>query len=125
MPRATSPPLRPLEASEDCNAASMSASATTPPHPLGASEECNAASIPTSASTLLRTIHRPRIFPTLNFHLRRQSPCDGQCNCVCHSRRRLQTPDILSSLIGALYIGYVNIIHSFNSRLNLCHRYYH
>ncbi|EGX48127.1 hypothetical protein AOL_s00081g123 [Orbilia oligospora ATCC 24927] len=35
--------------------------------------------------------------------------CDPLCKCVCHRRRNIQSPSILSKLVGDLFIGYNGI----------------
>ena len=35
-----------------------------------------------------------------------QSTCSLECNCACHRRNRLKSPDILRTVIGSLYVGY-------------------
>ncbi|KAK6500916.1 hypothetical protein TWF506_003675 [Arthrobotrys conoides] len=37
------------------------------------------------------------------------SPCNPLCKCVCHRRRNIQTPSILSKLIGNIFVGYNGI----------------
>ena len=35
-----------------------------------------------------------------------QSTCSLECNCACHRRNRLKSPDILRPVLGSLFVGY-------------------
>ncbi len=60
-------------------------------------------------STLLQTVRQIAQFSSLTFHVHRLARCDGECQCVCHSRSRFQSPRLLSQFFGALFIGYAGL----------------
>ena len=35
-----------------------------------------------------------------------QKICSLDCNCVCHRRNRLKSPNVLSTVLGSLFVGY-------------------
>lgn len=44
--------------------------------------------------------------PVIYFGMYKQSTCEGDCDCSCHSRSRYQTPLMLRNLVGTLFLGY-------------------
>ena len=47
--------------------------------------------------------------PVIRFHCSILSSCEGHCSCICHSKRRYQSPRMFSNLVGTLFIGYTGL----------------
>lgn len=62
-----------------------------------------------SMSTFLQSIRQIAQFGSMTFHLNRVIRCNGNCECICHSRKRIQTPELLNQVLGHLFIGYAGL----------------
>ena len=62
-----------------------------------------------SFSKMMETVRQIAQFGAITFHLNRVVRCHGNCECVCHSRSRLQTPNFLNRFFGQLFIGYAGL----------------
>lgn len=62
-----------------------------------------------SFSKMMETVRQIAQFGSITFHLNRVVRCHGNCECVCHSRSRLQTPNFLNRFFGQLFIGYAGL----------------
>ena len=60
-------------------------------------------------STLLQTVRQIAQFSSLTFHVHRLARCGGDCQCICHSRGRFQSPKLLSQFFGGLFVGYAGL----------------
>lgn len=47
---------------------------------------------------------------TISFTVYRASRCDGCCECRCHSRQWLRTPQLLKNLFGIMFVGYSGLL---------------
>lgn len=45
----------------------------------------------------------------LRMRFLRQRKCDVWCDCNCHTHVRAQTPDMLQSILGTLFVGYAGL----------------
>ena len=82
----------------DSNSAVDATSQTPPSSPSG-----------DTLSTFLQTVRQSGQFAALTFHVHRLARCDGNCDCVCHSRGLYHTPRIWNTFFGALFVGYAGL----------------
>ncbi|KAF3191327.1 hypothetical protein TWF225_001468 [Orbilia oligospora] len=75
------------------------ASATIPP--------TSSPQITSSYNTSITKYRRDSVILPLS--ISSEGLCDPLCKCVCHRRRNIQSPSILSKLVGDLFIGYNGI----------------
>jgi hypothetical protein len=55
-------------------------------------------------------IGKSKTAPPLSFHfLHTRSPCPAGCSCSCHSRHRLQSPQIFHTIFGSFFMGYTGL----------------
>lgn len=48
-------------------------------------------------------------FSALRMRFLRRSRCDSRCRCRCHKQTRVQTPQMLQSVLGTLFVGYASL----------------
>jgi hypothetical protein len=78
-----------------------------------------------SESIFLQTVRQIAQFGRMTFHLNRVIRCNGNCECICHSRSRIQSPDIFNRFLGHLFIGYAGLpIWTRNCNNNNCTNQY-
>ena len=46
-------------------------------------------------------------FSALRMRFLRQHKCDASCDCSCHIHTRARSPQMLQSLVGSLFVGYI------------------
>ena len=61
------------------------------------------------ASSRAEASNRVDQFGALRMRFLRRQKCDAWCSCKCHKHVRKQTPDILQSILGRLFVGYVGL----------------
>ena len=58
-----------------------------------------------SSSSLLRVDN----FSAIRMRFLRKRKCDLWCHCRCHTYVRAQTPEVLQSILGTLFVGYAGL----------------
>lgn len=48
-------------------------------------------------------------FSALRMRFLRRATCDPRCRCRCHKQTRVQTPQMLQSVLGTLFVGYASL----------------
>ena len=56
-----------------------------------------------------RSLFRADSFSALRMRFLRQRKCDVWCDCSCHTHARTQTPNMLQSVLGTMFVGYAGL----------------
>ena len=89
------------------------------PQPVFANEHNRSSPTDLVSNTRLETNRRSSDSPESLFHdntfsalrmrfIRRQK-CDPWCGCICHKYSHAETPQLLQSIVGALFVGYTGL----------------
>ena len=69
------------------------------------------------------SLFRADSFSALRMRFLRQRKCEVWCDCDCHTHARAQTPDMLRSIFGTMFVGYAGLPALTPACTNIkCHR---